>query len=173
MIPNHPDPKATTDFFNFQLRVGHHRSFRRRPTLEDCLKEAEAQRDALQRESQEDGGAEDRRVQAARERAVRERTERVQAALDELPEVEQKMEYRKKGSSEKARASTTDADSSVPTGRVLANVPAQLYAPSRNLVDMAAGHVDTAGNNQGHENMMPFGVLHFIIALAGVFPSRN
>ncbi len=85
-------------------------SFRRRPTLEDCLKEAEAQRDALKRESQEDGGAEDRRVQAARERAVQERVQRVQAALDELPEVEQKMEHRKKGSSETARASTTDAE---------------------------------------------------------------
>ena len=85
-------------------------SFRRRPSLEDCLKQAETQRDALQRESQEDGGAEDRRIKAARERAVRERVERVQAALDELPEVEQKMEQRKKGSSETARASTTDAD---------------------------------------------------------------
>ncbi len=85
-------------------------SFRRRPTLEDCLKEAEAQREDLKREADQDASAEDRRIKAAQERAVRERVERVQAALDELPEVEQKMEYRKKGSSEKARASTTDAE---------------------------------------------------------------
>ncbi len=85
-------------------------SFRRRPTLEDCLNEAEAQLEDLKREVDQDASAEDRRVKAARERAVRERVERVQAALDELPEVEQKMEYRKKGSSEKARASTTDAE---------------------------------------------------------------
>ena len=85
-------------------------SFRRRPTLEDCLKEAEAHLEDLKREADQDAAAEDRRVKAAWERAARERTERVQAALDELPEVEQKMDHRKKGSSEKARASTTDPE---------------------------------------------------------------
>ena len=79
-------------------------SFRRRPTLEQCLKEAEAQLDALKRESQE-GGAEDRR-----QRAARERTERLKQALAELAEVEQKMEHRKKGSGHKARASKTDPE---------------------------------------------------------------
>ena len=85
-------------------------SFRRRPTLEDCLKEAEAHLEDLKREADQDAAAEDRRVKAAWERAARERTERVQAALDELSEVEQKMDHRKKGSSEKARASTTDPE---------------------------------------------------------------
>lgn len=84
-------------------------SFRRRPTLEQCLKEAEAQLDALKRESQE-GGAEDRRQRAAAERAARERTERLKQALAELAEVEQKMERRKKGSGHKARASKTDPE---------------------------------------------------------------
>jgi len=94
-------------------------SFRRRPTLEQCLKEAEAQLDALKRESQE-GGAEDRRQRAAAERAAaeraaaeraaRERTERLKQALAELAEVEQKMEHRKKGSGHKARASKTDPE---------------------------------------------------------------
>ncbi len=74
----------------------------------------------------------------------------------------------------RVQASDTDGNSPIPTGNVLAKVPAQLYAPaSRNLVDMATGSVGSAGANQGHENMMPNGVLKFIIALAGVFPSRN
>lgn len=85
-------------------------SFRRRPTLEECLKEAEAQLDALRRESEEDGASEDRRHRAAQERAARERSERLQRALDELAEVQQKMERRKKGSSNTARASKTDPE---------------------------------------------------------------
>ena len=72
------------------------------------------------------------------------------------------------------QASDTDGDAPVPAGLVLARVPSQLYAPaSRNMVDMATGSVASAGANQGHDNMMPFGVLNFIIALQGVFPSRN
>jgi len=85
-------------------------SFRRRPSLEECLIEAEAHLEDLKREAEQDAAAEDRRVKAAQERTVRERVERVQAALDELSEVEQKMEHREKGSSEKARASTTDPE---------------------------------------------------------------
>ncbi len=73
----------------------------------------------------------------------------------------------------RVQASTTDADSSVPTGKVLANVPSQLYAPSTNLVNMATDSVGSAGAEESHENMMPYGVLCFIIALQGVVPSRN
>ncbi|PQO33135.1 hypothetical protein C5Y97_18585 [Blastopirellula marina] len=85
-------------------------SFRRKPTLEKCLQEAETQLTALQQESETDASAEDRRVNAARERAVRERAERVQAALEEREKLTPKMERRKKGSSEEARASTTDPE---------------------------------------------------------------
>ncbi len=74
----------------------------------------------------------------------------------------------------RVQASDTDGDTFVPTGNVLAKVAGQIYAPaSRNQVDMGTGSVASAGANQGHENMMPFGVLKFIIALTGVFPSRN
>jgi transposase len=86
-------------------------SFRRRPTLEQALAEAEAQIEALKREAEdEDGSAESRRAKAAEERAAREREARIRQALDELPKIEQKMERRKKGSSETARASTTDPE---------------------------------------------------------------
>lgn len=86
-------------------------SFRRQPTLEECLAEAEAQIEALKREAEnEDGGAENRRQQAARERAARERAERIQQALDELPEIQRKLEQRKQGDGKKGRASTTDPE---------------------------------------------------------------
>ena len=52
-------------------------SFRRRPTLEEALTEAEAQVEALRAEAEEDPAASDRRQKGARERAARERAERI------------------------------------------------------------------------------------------------
>jgi len=63
-------------------------SFRRRPTLEEALAEAEAQVEALRAELEQDPAAGDRRRQAARHRAARERAERIRGALDRLPELE-------------------------------------------------------------------------------------
>lgn len=85
-------------------------SFRRRPTLEEALDEAQAQVDALRQEVEEDPAATDRRQKAARERAARERAERIKAALERLPELEAK-----KGPQERdqARCSTTDAEATV------------------------------------------------------------
>jgi len=74
-------------------------SFRRRPTLEECLAEAQQQVEALKAELQADPNAPNRRQQAARERAARERAERLQKALDQMPLVEAK----KKGEEEKAK----------------------------------------------------------------------
>lgn len=85
-------------------------SFRRRPTLEECLVEAESHLRELQQEADEDSAAEDRRQRGARERAARERAERIRRAIAELPEVEAKLESRKKGSGESARTSTTDPE---------------------------------------------------------------
>lgn len=85
-------------------------SFRRKASLEKCLKEAETHLTELKAEAEADPGAEERRVQAAKERAVRERKERIEAALAERETLVPKMERRKKGSSENARASTTDPE---------------------------------------------------------------
>jgi transposase len=85
-------------------------SFRRRPTLEEALAEAQAQVEALRAELEQDPAAGDRRRQKARERAARERTERVQGALKRLPELEAK---KKPEDREKARCSTTDPDATV------------------------------------------------------------
>ncbi len=57
----------------------------------------------------------------------------------------------------------------VPGGPFLAD----LYHPSAGLVDMAADHLAEIGAGGGHNNEQPHSVLNFIIALVGVFPSRN
>jgi transposase len=85
-------------------------SFHRRVTLEECLAEAEDQVARLKEELEDDPAAPSRRHAAARERAARERAERLQQALERLPELEAK---KKAGEKDKARASSTDAEATV------------------------------------------------------------
>ena len=86
-------------------------SFRRRPTLEKCLEEAQQQVQALQQEVNADPGAASRRERAARERAARERRAAVEKALAACDQV-QAMKDKRGGDSLKspARSSTTDPD---------------------------------------------------------------
>jgi transposase len=85
-------------------------SFRRRPTLEECLHEAQDQVARLKEELDDDPSAPSRRHAAARERAAREREERLQQAYARLPELEAK---KKADQKEKARVSTTDPEATV------------------------------------------------------------
>lgn len=85
-------------------------SFRRKPTLEEALVEAKEQVDALKTELEDDPASSSRRQQKARERVARERTQRVQDALNRLPELEAKKPADQK---HKARCSTTDAEATV------------------------------------------------------------
>jgi transposase len=85
-------------------------SFRRKPTLEEHLQEAEQQVQRLKQELEENPGALSRRQAKARERAARERRERVRQALERIPEMEAKKKPEEK---QKARASTTDAQATV------------------------------------------------------------
>jgi hypothetical protein len=92
--------------------------YRRRKSLEKCLEEAKAQVERLAQELDEDPGATSKRQQAAKKRAVRERAERVQRALDQLPDVQAAKERSaKKADREKAREAarvpTTDPDARV------------------------------------------------------------
>ena len=41
------------------------------------------------------------------------------------------------------------------------------------LAAMAPGSIANVGGSQPHNNMMPYLVLNFVIALQGIFPSRN
>jgi microcystin-dependent protein len=38
---------------------------------------------------------------------------------------------------------------------------------------MASGAIAATGGGQGHENRQPYLTLNFIIALVGIFPSRD
>jgi transposase len=82
-------------------------SFRRQPTLEEALAEAESQVAKLRKELEANPAADKTRQQAARKRAAEERVKRIKAALDQLPKI---AESKKAKDRDKARASTTDAD---------------------------------------------------------------
>ena len=46
------------------------------------------------------------------------------------------------------------------------------YTPPANLVNMSSKKFRIVGNNQPHNNMMPYITLNFCIALQGVYPPR-
>ena len=49
-----------------------------------------------------------------------------------------------------------------------------LYGPAAgNLTQMAPNSVSSVGGSQPHNNMEPYLVLNFCIALQGIFPSQN
>lgn len=87
-------------------------SFRRKKTLEERRAEAAAQVQKLREERERAGETDvsDARRRAAAERAAREHAERIAAALQNLDELQEQKEARKKGSGEEARASTTDPE---------------------------------------------------------------
>ncbi len=62
-------------------------SFRRQPTLEEALTEAEEQLRQLKEELDTDPAAGKTRQQAARVRAAEERAQRIRAALEQLPKI--------------------------------------------------------------------------------------
>jgi microcystin-dependent protein len=71
-------------------------------------------------------------------------------------------------------ASTQSANTSVPTGHVLAQTNAlHLYSNTPPNVAMASQAIGVAGGSQPHDNMQPFLCVSFIISLFGIFPSQS
>jgi microcystin-dependent protein len=72
------------------------------------------------------------------------------------------------------RASTDASDTPLPGGNVLArSVAGNGYrAAATGLVNMAPESLAPAGGDQPHNNLGPYLVLNFCIALQGVFPPR-
>jgi microcystin-dependent protein len=60
-----------------------------------------------------------------------------------------------------------------PTNNVLGGLSTNAYGAPSALAPMATGTVSNVGGSQPHNNMMPYLVLNFCIALQGIFPSRN
>ncbi len=87
-------------------------SFRRRKTLEQCHEEAAEQVRRLKEEgnSEANQDASNARRDAARKRAATHREQRIAKALEELGQLQQQKEKRKKGSGREARCSTTDPE---------------------------------------------------------------
>jgi microcystin-dependent protein len=53
------------------------------------------------------------------------------------------------------------------------SVGASIYWPASNLVSFAAETMLSAGGGQPHNNIQPYLAINFVIALVGIFPSRN
>lgn len=76
------------------------------------------------------------------------------------------------------RASGSLANANLPANTLPASKPrggVSIYAApgGANAVPMSPASVSSRGSNQPHENMPPFLAMNFVIALVGVFPSRN
>ncbi|WP_457418935.1 phage tail protein [Roseateles sp. P5_E7] len=68
------------------------------------------------------------------------------------------------------------ANASVPGGAVPAAKPRggiNRYAPAGSGAVMGATAIATKGGGQPHENMQPYVVLNWVIAMQGIFPSRD
>jgi microcystin-dependent protein len=60
-----------------------------------------------------------------------------------------------------------------PNGNMLGSGGANVYAAPANPGAMRAGTLGTVGSSQAHENRQPYLVMNWLIALTGLFPSRN
>jgi len=69
-------------------------------------------------------------------------------------------------------ATTTPGSVNLPTGNFLANSNVSPYRTTANT-NFNPAMMSNTGGSQPHENRQPFLVLNFIIALQGIFPSRN
>lgn len=54
-----------------------------------------------------------------------------------------------------------------------ASFPVMMYGTTQPGTTLAPATFGPAGGSQPHQNMQPFQVLNFVIALSGVFPSQN
>lgn len=66
--------------------------------------------------------------------------------------------------------SAEEASASTPTNQLLAN--GSIYASASNSI-MNPAMIGSSGGNQPHDNMPPYLVLNWIIALEGIFPPRS
>jgi len=80
-------------------------------------------------------------------------------------------------------ASSSDGTQSDPSGAVIANnkvtiargntVPGNAFTQGVPTASMNPQTIQAIGGNQPHENRQPFIAMNYIIALEGIYPSRN
>ncbi|HTI72649.1 MAG TPA: tail fiber protein [Candidatus Limnocylindria bacterium] len=67
----------------------------------------------------------------------------------------------------------SDANLRNPSGNLLAFTEEDTYSQVGDLVAMHPASIGRAGAGAQHTNMQPYLVVNFVIALQGIFPSRN
>ncbi|GGR33239.1 phage tail protein [Deinococcus ruber] len=73
-----------------------------------------------------------------------------------------------------AATAIAPASAGIPGGNVLAAPTFPVYAPAGSTQTvLAPAALLSSGGSQPHENMPPYLVMNFCIALQGIFPSRN
>jgi microcystin-dependent protein len=80
------------------------------------------------------------------------------------------------GHSHSLSGTSDDADVQGPAGALFAKPPGKVgkpYGSPTAPVPMAAQAVSSTGGGVPHDNMQPYLTLNFVIALVGIFPSRN
>lgn len=70
------------------------------------------------------------------------------------------------------RVSSAAAGSPVPVGGVPAAAPVNAFSAAAPDTDLAPAIDETTGGGAPHNNVMPFLCVNFIVALAGIYPSR-
>ena len=73
----------------------------------------------------------------------------------------------------RAAAAPQDNNRSLTGNYLGSSSTATTYAPGAATTTLNAATVGTLSQNQPHENMQPYLVLNYCIALVGIFPSRN
>lgn len=72
------------------------------------------------------------------------------------------------------RAASASAQNRTPVGNTPASASSATYGNATSLTALNAATVSAAsGGGRSHTNLMPFCCIHFIIALFGIFPSRQ
>lgn len=71
-------------------------------------------------------------------------------------------------------ANTTDATDTNPAGKVLAApVGLRFFEQANQNASLASSTIANTGGSQPHSNLMPTLCVHFIVALVGIYPSRQ
>ena len=71
-------------------------------------------------------------------------------------------------------ANTSSGTDNNPSGKLVAESPSlDLYAEIDATAPMASSAITATGGSRSHTNIMPFLCVNFIIALFGIYPSRN
>ena len=71
------------------------------------------------------------------------------------------------------QASTAAAGNTNPTNAHLAASGGEIYSSDPVNAQLRGGGIAPVGGGQPHNNVQPFQVVNFIIALVGIYPSRH